>query len=102
MVPSRTGELREGSAAPRHGATRFGGPGRLIASGPEVTDMTAFGKILVFLNLIFALLTGALIGMVYVTRTNWRVNFEQVQAARQADVVSKDVEIQTERAKYQE
>lgn len=42
--------------------------------------MTAFGKILVFLNLVFALLTAGLIGMVYLTRTNWNTNYNQVLA----------------------
>ena len=46
--------------------------------------MTAFGKILAFLNLIFALLTAGLIGMVYLTRTNWYQAYNQVQSASRA------------------
>ena len=70
--------------------------------------MTAFGKILAFLNLVFALLTGALIGMVYLTRTNWEQSYRQVQAkavaadasykqllsAEMAQVVAKDTLLQ--------
>lgn len=42
--------------------------------------MTAFGKILVFLNLVFALVTGGLIGMVYLTRTNWYAAYQTATA----------------------
>jgi hypothetical protein len=56
---------------------RFGG-----IAGDRV--MTAFGKILVFLNLVFALLTGGLIGMVYLTRTNWKASYDRINAAVQA------------------
>lgn len=37
--------------------------------------MTVLGKILVFVNLIFSLLTGGLIVMVYSTRTNWKDSY---------------------------
>lgn len=40
--------------------------------------MTTMGKILVFINLLFSLLTGALIIMVFVTRTNWAAGYAQV------------------------
>lgn len=43
--------------------------------------MTTFGKILVFLNLMFALFVGALIGMVYLTRTNWKAAHDKLNAA---------------------
>jgi hypothetical protein len=33
--------------------------------------MTAFGKLLIFMNLIFSVVTGALIVFVFTTRTNW-------------------------------
>ena len=46
--------------------------------------MAAFGKILIILNLVFALLTGGLIGMVYLTRTNWKAAFDKVQAGAAA------------------
>jgi hypothetical protein len=39
--------------------------------------MTALGKILIFLNLVFALLVGILIIQVYATRTSWRGAFER-------------------------
>ena len=39
--------------------------------------MTTMGKILVFVNLLFSLLTGALIIMVFLTRTNWAKGFDE-------------------------
>ena len=39
--------------------------------------MTALGKILIFLNLVFALLLGILIIQVYATRTSWRGAFDR-------------------------
>lgn len=45
--------------------------------------MTILGKILVFLNLVFSLITAALIVTVFVTRTNWRAGYEDMQTARQ-------------------
>lgn len=48
--------------------------------------MTVLGKILVFVNLVFALITMGLITMVFIARTNWRVGYEslekQLQVAR--------------------
>lgn len=64
--------------------------------------MTAFGKILVILNLIFAMVTGALIGVAFLTRTNWKANYEILQADRDALRASKEVELQVKDAKYQE
>ncbi|HEY8506567.1 MAG TPA: hypothetical protein VIL46_18435, partial [Gemmataceae bacterium] len=69
--------------------------------------MTAVGKFLVFLNFVFGVVICALIVLVYVTRTNWRTEFEnakrgaeaaraafQAEAERHlADVASKDKEI---------
>jgi Skp family chaperone for outer membrane proteins len=40
--------------------------------------MTALGKILIFLNLVFALLVGILILQVYATRTSWRAAHDRV------------------------
>jgi hypothetical protein len=40
--------------------------------------MTVLGKILVFVNLVFSLITGALIIMVFVTRTSWRAGYEDL------------------------
>src|SRR5437868_6840845 len=42
--------------------------------------MTALGKILVFVNLVFSLLTAGLIVMVYTTRTNWASAFAKTTA----------------------
>jgi hypothetical protein len=47
--------------------------------------MTVLGKILVFVNLVFSLLTAGLIVMVYTTRTNWASAFNK-QAATVAIV----------------
>src|SRR5262249_5409530 len=44
--------------------------------------MTTMGKILVFINLLFSLLTGALIIMVFITRTNWAAGYTQVDRER--------------------
>lgn len=44
--------------------------------------MTAFGKLLVFLNLVFSVVTGALIVTVFVTRANWKSAYED--AAKKA------------------
>jgi hypothetical protein len=41
--------------------------------------MTILGKILVFLIFVFSLVTGALIVMVYITKTNWQVGFEDMK-----------------------
>jgi hypothetical protein len=38
--------------------------------------MTALGKTLVFFNLLFSLVTGGLIVMVFVTRTNWKNGYD--------------------------
>lgn len=40
--------------------------------------MTTFGKILVFVNLVFSLGVGALVGFVYIARTNYAVQNEQL------------------------
>jgi septal ring factor EnvC (AmiA/AmiB activator) len=50
--------------------------------------MTAFGKVLVFLNLVFALLTGGLIGMAFLTRTNWYNAYQAADAAAKAQHAS--------------
>ncbi len=38
--------------------------------------MTALGKILVFFNLLLAMVTGGLIVQVYLTRTNWKTAYD--------------------------
>lgn len=42
--------------------------------------MTAVGKILVFVNLLFSLVVGAFIIMVYIARTDWARNFNTLKA----------------------
>jgi len=60
--------------------------------------MTAVGKILVFLNLLFSVLTAGLIVMVFVTRANWKNEFERVR--RLAEVADKAYSVEkTEREK---
>ncbi|MFL5338727.1 MAG: hypothetical protein ACJ8F7_01055 [Gemmataceae bacterium] len=44
--------------------------------------MTALGKTLVFFVLLFSLVTGGLIVMVFLTRTNWRNAYENMTAER--------------------
>ena len=43
--------------------------------------MTVLGKILVFINLVFSLLTGGLIVMVFLTRAQWNDAFAKQAAA---------------------
>jgi hypothetical protein len=42
--------------------------------------MTAVGKILVFLNLVFSLVVGAFVVMIYVARTHWVDEYKKLQA----------------------
>ena len=42
--------------------------------------MNTLGKILVFVNLIFSVVTGALIVMVFITRTQWEKGYRDVSA----------------------
>lgn len=51
--------------------------------------MTVLGKILVFVNLVFSLLTAGLIVMVYTTRINWQKAYTDQKAA--AAVAQKDL-----------
>jgi hypothetical protein len=51
--------------------------------------MTILGKILVFVNLIFSLATGALIIMVFVTRTNWEDGFQKVKKSYEVSEANK-------------
>lgn len=46
--------------------------------------MTVFGKILVFLNLLFSVLTGALIVIVFTTRANWQVAYQDAKKKAEA------------------
>jgi hypothetical protein len=59
--------------------------------------MTVLGKILVFVNLIFSLLTAGLIVMVYTTRINWHKAYQDQKAA--VSVVQKDLQTAEEAQK---
>jgi hypothetical protein len=69
--------------------------------------MTIVGKILVILNFLFSLVTGALILMVFVTRTNWHAGYDDLtkkyEASRaQMNALAEEVRVerqQTEGAK---
>lgn len=50
--------------------------------------MTALGKILVFFNLLLALVTGGLVVQVYLTRTNWKKGFEDAVAETKVAVAA--------------
>jgi hypothetical protein len=58
--------------------------------------MTVFGKILIFLNLLFSVVTGALIVFVFTTRANWVSAYND--AKTKAEAVEKGY--QTERASH--
>jgi hypothetical protein len=45
--------------------------------------MTTLGKILVIVNFLFSVVTGALIIMVFVTRTNWKAGFDEINTQNQ-------------------
>jgi len=46
--------------------------------------MTVFGKLLVFMNLVFSVITGALIVFVFTTRANWEAQYKDVEAKAKA------------------
>jgi hypothetical protein len=52
--------------------------------------MTAVGKILVFLNLVFSLVVGAFVVMVYMARTNWVHEYNTLKAQVQVLQASND------------
>jgi myosin heavy subunit len=45
--------------------------------------MTAVGKILVFLNLVFSLVVGGFVAFAYVARTHWVAEYKKLEAANQ-------------------
>jgi myosin heavy subunit len=45
--------------------------------------MTAVGKILVFLNLVFSLVVGGFVAFTYVARTHWVAEYKKLEAANQ-------------------
>jgi hypothetical protein len=64
--------------------------------------MTVFGKLLVFLNLVFAVVTGALIVFVFTTRANWQTAYndakakaEQAEAAYRAEKASHENDLKS-------
>jgi myosin heavy subunit len=60
--------------------------------------MTAVGKILVFVNLLFSLVVGGFIIMVYIARTNWAENYKNIETRYKALAAEAD----TIRAETQE
>ena len=52
--------------------------------------MTIVGKILVFLNLVFALIVGGMVMIVYMTRTNWEDAYKKKDAQLNAVVADRD------------
>jgi hypothetical protein len=52
--------------------------------------MTAVGKILVFVNLLFSLVVGGLVTMVYVARTQWSEDFKKLQTTYQIATASEE------------
>lgn len=50
--------------------------------------MTVFGKLLVFMNLVFAVATGALIVFVFTNRANWQTAFEDAKKKAEAAEVA--------------
>jgi hypothetical protein len=70
--------------------------------------MGVLGKILVFFNLVFSLVTAGLIIVVFTTRTNWREantklqdNMRIVQASAKADVDAADEKVRQKDTQYQ-
>jgi hypothetical protein len=70
--------------------------------------MTVLGKILVFVNLVFSLLTAGLIVMVYTTRTNWASAFGKqaatvaiVRAQMDAEYAEADKVVKAKEAEFQ-
>lgn len=58
--------------------------------------MTTLGKILVFVNLLFSMVTGFLIIMVFLTRTNWKTGFDELE--KNLKVANANVKAFAERA----
>ena len=50
--------------------------------------MTVFGKLLVFMNLVFSVVTGALIVFVFTTRANWEAVYKDAEAKAKAAEVA--------------
>ena len=56
--------------------------------------MNKVGKILVFINLLFSIITGALIVAVFVTRTNWEKGYgnisKQLEGERAQHIITQE------------
>lgn len=63
--------------------------------------MTAVGKILVFLNLVFSLVVGGFVAFAYVARTHWVAEYKKLEAANQV-LVADARTYQTELVKAQQ
>src|SRR5262245_35402000 len=56
--------------------------------------MTVVGKLLVFLNLVFSLIVGGLIMVLFITRPNWEKAFNDLKAQNQAITADRDQTVQ--------
>jgi len=63
--------------------------------------MTAVGKILVFLNLVFSLVVGAFVIMIYLARTHWVEEYKKLEA-RNAVLVASEATYKSETTKTQQ
>jgi len=71
--------------------------------------MTPFGKLLVFLNLVFSVVTGALIIFVFTTRSNWvgayndaKVKAESAEKAYKAEKTAHENDLKQKDATFNE
>src|ERR1700733_14376876 len=77
-IPAAFGGTTGGSLGVAGRRIRRTGPRRRI-------PMTVFGKILVFMNLLFSVVTGALIVFVFTTRANWVAAYGDAKAKAEAN-----------------
>src|SRR3954447_18322004 len=47
--------------------------------------MTTLGKILIFVNLVFSVVVGILIAMVFASRTNWKIAYDKLAATNKVN-----------------
>src|SRR3954452_22279241 len=95
--------------AGRGGSGRGHDPARRPTVAAGRSAMTVIGKILVFVYLVFSLLTAGLIVMVYTTRTNWFKAYTDQKAAvsvvqddfRRAEAAQKEI-VDRKDAEYQQ
>ena len=60
----------------------------MAAPSAREIPMTIFGRILVFMNLVFAVATGALIVFVFTTRTSWQAAYDDAKKKAEAAEVA--------------